>query len=1425
MQRKANGRAYGTGKRLMSLLLALVAVLGCAGTAWAEEAPKTPAAIQNTYELDGITYFNVNASSFDDPPHYFRDLIGMRSDALGDKSIAQLWLEAGTGMALSRDPAEDPNTNTTGLATREQVLEAMRTGITNAGLGEFEVNGLNTGALQPFYAASIEDAEKKVENIIPQRMKNKLGALSTTSHYIIPDRSKDQAALEAAKKRQDVVAAVAYAYDPLNEKAYYCTEVYFTDFQAVALMPSDSGTNYVTQTLKNNKKADRVYASNVQNMTLSPVTTTQNVSTTWTSSVTSSVNGSSAYTFAEALKLGYEHNFAIAKISAEASFTATQAFTKGWSKTTTESKSGTISETVSVSLPPYTNVMLEQGSSTTEAETRYNCPIGLKYKVRIRTFAVYCTLKVTGTYYDGAALFDTTFGPDAREELYKRAIRDGDLDVDASGVNWMKAFEVDGVRDAVVQATKFVPVAPVGATFNETLDTAYTEIKGIAPIAPLAVVKILPPDSNFVSGQQLNYNNLNYLHVDMKVGESAYTNYIKLSGENAFGAEYYGFSYRNGQWVVAKPSGEEWTDDTAPVKLENDPATGYMRYTAVKPGTCFLKYKINENCYATASNAGVYTKNSDLVSTAALEITVAGVKEESKPAGTIEITGNYFGFVDKTPERLDKEGGLTVSIKDLSGKELDKPFVWEKMELDSRGITLNDANEVSFTKTGKYHVRVVCDDIAAKSDWYEIEVHNYTFTSEGANIMATCTDPQCPDMMYTLHRPEKTVYGDGKSAWASVTGKIAGLTPPNVEYRRGTEKLSTPPRDAGTYTASITIGGATAEVEYTIEKAKAVITELPVASQISVGSSLSSSRLTGGKANTAGSFAWSEPTIYPTLEDNGKTPYQVTFTPTNANYEPAFGSVTVPVVIARPHMTVRPGGRSLVYTGKAQELVLPGEATGGNLSYGVSQDRNIDPETLEYSEKIPTAAEAGTYYIWYAERDFDDIYIYLPPVTTVVEKAVPTVEFPVTQLLASGKDQPLIVDPVISPTQDVTIYYSLGDTENEIVDSPVGRELGEYAVYYRIESRSPSVESVPYGDPVWISIQTALQEQLPDLKVSLADWTYGDKPKKPVVSGNKGYPVSYRYRALGEDDEAYTETVPTDAGEYVVEAAVSSEDYYGTVTATAYFDIGKRTPVLGEDYEIQSNIVVGNGSYQPLVDIAVKDGTTLKLWCSFDRRNTLAGTPKKCEPGTYEIWYKVSGDKNYTETEEWEGPVIARILAPITVTVKDAAKFYDGEPMAVEYSIEGLPEDWRVDNVTFSGSITEAGSKSISVTKLSVLDADGNDMTQGCSIEYIPGQLVVLDEADLVVPAMLKEIEAEAFSGIAAKSVILPKDTELVGSGAFGNCKQLKAFIVCGAETWFDPDVLSGCEDVIIYAPDDSPAEELAEYNHFDFIPLVNQPG
>ena len=89
-----------------------------------------------------------------------------------------------------------------------------------------------------------------------------------------------------------------------------------------------------------------------------------------------------------------------------------------------------------------------------------------------------------------------------------------------------------------------------------------------------------------------------------------------------------------------------------------------------------------------------------------------------------------------------------------------------------------------------------------------------------------------------------------------------------------------------------------------VTKATPVIAENPTATALTYGQKLSDSTLTGGKATyktadgteVAGTFAWKNSSIQPTVADNGKTEYDVTFTPADTtNYQSAVTTISITV--------------------------------------------------------------------------------------------------------------------------------------------------------------------------------------------------------------------------------------------------------------------------------------------------------------------------------------------------------------------------------------------------------------------------------------------------------------------------------------------------------------------------------------------------
>ena len=103
---------------------------------------------------------------------------------------------------------------------------------------------------------------------------------------------------------------------------------------------------------------------------------------------------------------------------------------------------------------------------------------------------------------------------------------------------------------------------------------------------------------------------------------------------------------------------------------------------------------------------------------------------------------------------------------------------------------------------------------------------NYTLSADGKTITAACTDTTCTSPSggsVTIVKPLHEVYRDGKSADATMTpvnwiaDEVSSITYKN--YTEDATPLSAAPTNAGTYTASITVGGKTATVTYEIGKA------------------------------------------------------------------------------------------------------------------------------------------------------------------------------------------------------------------------------------------------------------------------------------------------------------------------------------------------------------------------------------------------------------------------------------------------------------------------------------------------------------------------------------------------------------------------------------------------------------------------------
>ena len=293
-------------------------------------------------------------------------------------------------------------------------------------------------------------------------------------------------------------------------------------------------------------------------------------------------------------------------------------------------------------------------------------------------------------------------------------------------------------------------------------------------------------------------------------------------------------------------------------------------------------------------------------------------------------------------------------------------------------------------------------------------IHSFTYTATGATITAACT-AGCDiteGLALTISAPTELTYDGSAKAATLSTGYNTTAFPGEymIKYYKGANEIEAANvKAAGDYTAKVTVGEATASVDFTIAKATPSIETIPTASAVTYGQKLADSTLTNGVAklgdNTVeGKFTWKSTETKPSVSDSNITEYAVMFNPTDTdNYAAVECKVKLTVNRAEPTVTV-PTAKTPTYNGSAQELVNAGSATGGTMYYAVTTENTAPTDENLYTTYIPTKTDAGTYYVWYkvaGDENHNDTNPACVEVT--INKANPTYTVP-TDLNATYGD-------------------------------------------------------------------------------------------------------------------------------------------------------------------------------------------------------------------------------------------------------------------------------------------------------------------------------------------------------------------------------------------------------------------------------------
>ena len=651
---------------------------------------------------------------------------------------------------------------------------------------------------------------------------------------------------------------------------------------------------------------------------------------------------------------------------------------------------------------------------------------------------------------------------------------------------------------------------------------------------------------------------------------------------------------------------------------------------------------------------------------------VRDIAKKMNVSGDVTITENKKA--DKTANNVYLPDGKTITIDESLSQNARIGVTTAKAPTSNGNILI----ATGATKELSHYTNIFTPDvqnqgcvIAKNGDNLSVHQHSWGYTAKDATITATCKTSGCPHTdggSVTIKAPAELTYnGSGKAATVTASGDWKGDAANSiaVKYtgRNGTDYNSAEaPTDAGNYTASITVGGATASVEYTIAKATPSVGNWQ-------GYPQAQSVFSGNAIQNPTSL-----TIYLDGEPSNLIPVdQLKFNWYNA-------------------------------TKNGNDYVKNGDALGKNptdagdyiIEAVFAGDDNINAATSEWGLTIGKAQHAN---------NGDSIEV---PLTVYPASGEYTYDVDIAKALENiphggGLEQNTAYGSISKPELVRSTRWDNGKlyVTMKPLSGITGTTLGSITV--NLTSKNYTVV------PVVVNITLQPKQEVQDISVSMDNWTYGAKAKTPQYALMAGAEATVTYAAQGSND--FSTTVPTDAGNYTVK--VQYETDIVIHTGTANFTIAPKTLTkddliysgpITKVYDTNTNAPSGlTVSVKPdsLVgsDTLTVSGTLTYNSANVNEAKQIIFTPTAITTGNYAL----AGTEVLTIT----GATITKAAqAPLTVTSTSATY---GEDLALTVSggTGNGAVTYTVTNGTGEATIvdgsklhpTKAGTVSVTATK------------------------------------------------------------------------------------------------------------------------------
>lgn len=378
-----------------------------------------------------------------------------------------------------------------------------------------------------------------------------------------------------------------------------------------------------------------------------------------------------------------------------------------------------------------------------------------------------------------------------------------------------------------------------------------------------------------------------------------------------------------------------------------------------------------------------------------------------------------------------------------------------------------------------------------------------------------------------------------------------------------------------------------------------------------------------------------------------------------------------------PEVTVTPA--NLTYNKKSQNLVSESKTSGGKLLYCMDKKEYVynqdtgkgewKTQKTDWSEKIPTATDAGEYKIYYKVEGTDyyrdkaeqELTVTIKKATPVVNVEFKNPEDLVVDYDAQGKDIKLVTK---AETTGGTLMFSSSKDDKWSNALPTESKPGKYTISYRVDGDKN------YSDVPAKTHEVEIKKCQPRVSVSFKKGLVYNGNNQNLVEKATGNGNSIYYKV---DDGKWTlEATAMDAGEHKVRYKTEELPYVLPMESEEYtVSIEKAEPKC--DAEFADDTI----AYDSKVYLVHKTGNdkspALMAGINYEQKieykvnngEWTTECPKATKAGDYTVSYRVSSSKNFKEILEKTKTIHVKAAAP-TFDIKFAEdQEYNGNAIAI----------------------------------------------------------------------------------------------------------------------------------------------------------------